>query len=85
MTKRIFDIKTKYGTFQCISEPERDMGGYTIQARLNGAVSWGRTLVEAKKKITEAIEGMIEAKAIINAERKGIIKVKSSNHPILVA
>lgn len=65
MSKKIFLIKTKYGSFQCVFEPEKDMGGYAVEARgVSGAISWGKTMAEAKKMRTEAIEGAIEAKAL---------------------
>lgn len=65
MPKKIFLIKTKYGSFRCVFEAEKDMGGYAVEARgVSGAVSWGKTLAEAKKMIVEAIEGAVEAKAL---------------------
>ena len=60
----------------CIFEREPDMGGYVVEApAVQGVVSWGKTLVQAKKKAVEAIEGMIEVRAIANAEREGSIRV----------
>lgn len=86
MVKKILSVKTKYGSFQCSFEPEKDMGGYAVEARnVSGAISWGRTLAEAKRMITEAIEGAIEAKVIAQAEKKGIIQVKSNRHSMLSA
>lgn len=83
MAKKVLTIKTKYGFFECVFEPEKDMGGYSAEARgVSGAVSWGKNLTEAKKMIAEAIEGVIEAKAIINAEKKGIIRIKNGRHSI---
>ena len=78
MAKKILIIKTKYGSFRCIFEPEKDMGGYAVEARgVPGAISWGKTFVEAKKMIAESIEGAIEASAIIRAEKKGIVQIKN--------
>ncbi len=60
---------------------EKDMGGYSAEARsVPGAVSWGKNLAEAKKMIVEDIEGAIEAKAIVNAEKKGIIQIRNGRH-----
>ena len=76
MIKKIV-IKTKYGSFECIFEPEKDMGGYVVEARgIAGAVSWGKNLAKAKTMIIEAIEGAIEAQAVVNAEKKGIVRVQ---------
>jgi len=76
MTKKILLIKTKYGSFRCVFEPEKDMGGYTVEARgVSGAVSWGKTLVEARKMIAEAIEGAIEAGIVAKAEKNGLVRV----------
>lgn len=63
MIKKTLNIKTRYGSFECLFEPEKDMGGYVVEARnLPGGISWGRTKREAQKMIIEAIEGAIEAK-----------------------
>lgn len=83
MVKKVLSVKTKYGVFECVFEPEKDMGGYTAEARdVPGAVSWGRTLIEAKRMIAEAAEGAIEASAIVNAERKGVIQIKNRGHSL---
>ncbi len=69
-------IKTKYGIFQCSFEIEPDMGGYMVQANdVQEAISWGKNLSEAKKMIAEAIEGAIEANAIAEAEKLGIVHI----------
>ena len=69
-------IKTKYGPFRCVFEPEKDMGGYTAEARnLQGAVSWGKNLSEAKRMIAEAIEGIIETEAVYQAQKSGWVRV----------
>jgi predicted RNase H-like HicB family nuclease len=71
-----YPIKTSYGTFVCLFEPEKDMGGYTVEALgVQGAVTWGKTLAEAKRMATEAIEGAIEARVIARAEKEGTVRV----------
>lgn len=83
MAKKILTIKTKYGSYKCVFELEPDMGGYMVEARgVPGAISWGKNLSEAKKMIVEAIEGAIEAEAVINAEKKGIIRIRNGGHSI---
>lgn len=83
MIKKHLVLKTKYGSFKCVFETEKDMGGYTAETHLvPGAVSWGKNLFEAKRMIAVAIEGAIEARAIANAEKKGIIQVKNHRHPL---
>lgn len=77
MPKKIVSVKTKYGSFRCVLEPEKDMGGYVAEAQgVQGAVSWGKTLAEAKTMIAEAIEGVIEVRIIIKAAEKGIVKIR---------
>ena len=67
MLKKTAIVKTKYGSFPCVFEPEKDMGGYTAEARtVQGAVSWGKNLAEAKRMIAEAIEGAIEAPDVMS-------------------
>ncbi|MEK7138834.1 MAG: hypothetical protein AAB799_01500 [Patescibacteria group bacterium] len=84
MIKKTFTIKTKYGIFKCIFEPEKDMKGYTVESRdVPGAVTWGKNIIEAKKMMIEAIEGAIEAQAIASAEKKGIIQIKNHSHTLL--
>lgn len=85
MSKKIFTIKTQYGSFRCVFEPEKDMGGYTAEASgISGAVSWGKTLAEAKKMIAEAIEGAIEARAVAAAEKRGIVRMTNPRSPLAV-
>ena len=81
--KKIASVKTSYGSFVCVFEPESDMGGYSAEAQdVSGAISWGKNLAEAKKMIVEAIEGVIEAKAILSAEKRGLVRItnRSLNH-----
>lgn len=78
MVRKLFTAKTKYGVYACIAEPEKDMGGYSVEARgVAGALSWGKTIAEAKKKIVEAIEGAIEAQTIVQAEQNGMVKIST--------
>lgn len=76
-------VKTKYGSFSCIFKPEKDMGGYIVIARdAQGAVSWGKNFTEAKRMITEAIEGIVEIDVLARAEKEGLIKVKHRKIPV---
>ena len=69
-------IKTNYGNFLCLFEPEKDMGGYTVESpEIQGAVSWGRNLTEAKLMIAEAIEGVIETRVLARAENEGTVRI----------
>lgn len=78
MSKKIVVIKTKYGSFQCVFEPEKDMGGYMVEARgIAGAFSWGKTLFEAQRMIVQAIEGAIEARVIADAEKRGVVRLNN--------
>lgn len=71
-------IKTAYGTFTCVFEPEKDMGGYTAEAlEVQGAISWGKNLAVAKKMIVEAIEGVIETRVLARAKKEGSIRFTS--------
>ena len=66
MAKKTEIIKTKYGSFSCVFEPEKDMGGYMVVAKgAAGAISWGKDLAEAKRMIAESIEVCIEGELII--------------------
>jgi len=79
--KKILTIKTKYGSFESVFEPEKDMGGYMVETRgIPGAISWGKNLAEAKRMIAEAIEGAIEAKAVSQAEKRGLVQIKGNKH-----
>lgn len=73
--KQTYIIKTRYGSFSCVFEPEKDMGGYVAETKgVQGAISWGKTLEEAKRMIAEAIEGSIEARVILKEVKKGTIR-----------
>lgn len=72
--KKTYPIKTNYGTFVCLFEPEKDMGGYTAESLdVQGAVSFGKNLTEAKRMIIEAIEGVIETRVLARAQNEGTI------------
>lgn len=74
--KQNHSIKTRYGIYTCSFEQEKDMGGYAVEALdIQGAVSWGKTLAEAKRMIAEAIEGLVEARVIAEAERAGTVRL----------
>ena len=78
-------VRTKYGSFICVFEPEFDMGGYVVETpKIQGAVSWGKSFVEAKHMIKEAIEGIIEAQTIVKAERQGVVRFTSQSVNSLV-
>lgn len=78
MQKVTHSISTNYGMFVCVFEPEKDMGGYTAETpAVQGAVSWGKTLPDAKRMMKEAIEGVIETRVLARAEEEGIIRVVS--------
>jgi predicted RNase H-like HicB family nuclease len=83
VTKKTADIKTKYGTFRCVFEPEPDMGGYVVTApAVPGAISWGRNLAHAKKMVVEAIEGAIEGEIIMAAAQAGQITIRKQKIPV---
>ena len=76
--KTTHPIKTNYGTFVCLFEPEKDMGGYTVEAlEVQGAVSWGKSLTSAKRMIAEAIEGVIETRVLARAKEEGTVRFVS--------
>lgn len=79
IAKKTADVKTKYGTFRCVFEPERDMGGYTAEAiGLSGALSWGKTLADAKRRAVEAIEVAVEGDVVIAAHKAGYVELRKS-------
>ena len=85
MSKKYSIIKTQYGSFRCVFEVEKDMGGYMAEAiGVPGAITWGKTLPEAKRMMTEAIEGAIEAKAVAAAEKRGIVRINKPRSSLVV-
>jgi predicted RNase H-like HicB family nuclease len=81
MRKVKAEIKTDYGDFACIFTP--DEVGYTVTCpSVEGVVSWGKNLAEAKKMAREAVELCIEVKVENNMISKGLsfrnLRVKSS-------
>lgn len=83
VAKKIANIKTKYGIFRCVFEPESDMGGYVATAStVPGAISWGKNLTHAKKMVVEAIEGAIEGEIIMAAAQAGQITIRKQKIPL---
>lgn len=77
MAKKVLTIKTKYGYYKSIFEPEPDMGGYMITVpQRPDVISWGKTMAHAKRMSKEAIECSVEGEIIIEAERRGEIAIK---------
>jgi len=75
-------IKTRFGTFKAVFEPETDMGGYVVTApKVQGAVSWGKNLTHAKKMIAEAIECAIEGEVILAAAQAGQVTMRKQKIP----
>ena len=75
-------VKTQYGSFKVVFEPETDMGGYVVTApKVQGAVSWGKNLAHAKKMIVEAIEGAIEGEIIFAAAQAGQVTLRKQKVP----
>ena len=55
--KQIQKVKTLFGVFDCIFDPNTPERGYTVTVpRARGVVTCGDTLAEAKKMAKEAIE-----------------------------
>lgn len=77
MVKKVSTIKTKYGSYKSIFEPEPDIGGYMITVpQRPDVISWGKTVAHAKQMAKEAIECSVEGEIIIEAERRGQIAIK---------
>ena len=76
-TKKIkVEVKTLYGVFNVILEPEPDMGGYMITVpKKPDVISWGKTLSHARKMAKEAIECSIEGDILIAAEKEKAITI----------
>jgi predicted RNase H-like HicB family nuclease len=55
--KKIVNIKTRFGFFDCVFESNAPQKGYTVTvSKLKGVVTCGENLDEAKKMAKEAIE-----------------------------
>ena len=68
MKKIKLNIKTDYGIFECVFEP--DETGYVVTCpSVDGVVSWGKNLSEAKRMAKEAVELCIEAKVQDNIDK----------------
>ena len=79
-------VKTKYGSFKAVFEPEKDMGGYVATApKVQGTVTWGKNLSHAKEMIVECIEGAIETRIIVEAVEQGNLRftARASKMPVL--
>ena len=69
-------VKTQYGVFDITLSPESEkkIKGYVVTVpKVRGVVTWGKTLVHARKMAKEAIECAIEGEILIAAERQGRI------------
>lgn len=74
-SKKTAVVKTRYGSFTTVFEIEPDMGGFVVTVpKMQGAVSWGRNLTEAKRMIIEAIEGLMETNIIADAAEQGKVR-----------
>lgn len=74
-SKKIAAVKTRYGSFPAVFEREPDMGGFVVTVpKMQGAVSWGKNLTEAKRMIIEAIEGLVEMGIIADAAEQGRVR-----------
>ncbi len=74
-------IKTDYGLYECVFTP--DERGYVVTCpSVDGVVSWGKNLTEAKKMAKEAVELCIESKVQENVER-GVASRPASRKEIL--
>jgi predicted RNase H-like HicB family nuclease len=72
-------VATKYGTFECVFEKDVDVGGFSVYAKsVPVALSWGKTRLDAKKNMKDAIEGSYEAEVLAKAESYGSIKIMRS-------
>lgn len=77
MTKRIrTKVKTRYGVHEVVLE--KDEKGYVVEAPdLEGVLSWGKNIKEAKKMVQEAIELCIEC--LVEEEGVNISQRTKSN------
>ncbi len=84
MAKKTEIIKTKYGSFSCVFEPEKDMGGYMVVAKgASGALSWGKDMAEARRMIVESIEVCIEGELIIASREAQDIILRKYSHGVV--
>lgn len=82
-SKKTAVVKTQYGLFTAVFEPEPDMGGYVATApKVQGAVSWGKNLAHAKKMIAESIECSIEGEIIFAAAQAGQVTIRKQKIPV---
>ena len=79
------EVDTQYGRYAVVLEREPDMGGYMVEAPgVQGAISWGKTVSHAEKMIKEAIELVVETRAVMNAEKQGFVRILRRAKPELV-
>lgn len=72
--KKKIEVKTLYGIYTAVLEPEPDMGGYMITVSTRpDVISWGKNLTHAKKMAKEAIELSVEGQVLVVAEKEGEI------------
>lgn len=85
MKKKLTSIKTAFGTFECLFDPNTPEKGYTVTVpKLSGVVTFGDKLAEAKRMAKEAIElhcecllkgGMAEIKVRRKPKVKNLARV----------
>ncbi|MEK7554355.1 MAG: type II toxin-antitoxin system HicB family antitoxin [Patescibacteria group bacterium] len=72
--KKKIEVKTLYGQYIVVLEPEPDMGGYMITVpNRSDVISWGKNIAHAKKMAKEAIELSVEGQVLVAAEKVGEI------------
>ena len=72
-------VKTKYGVHEIILE--KDERGYVVEApNLDGVLSWGKNIKEAKEMVKEAIdlciECLVEERIHLSRKRQAEITAK---------
>jgi len=72
-------VATSYGEHRCLFERDEDGSWIVTAPALPGVVTWGKSLIEAKKMAREAIECYIEgvAKLTFQDEVKKRAKLRS--------
>lgn len=61
MNRRKQLIQTKYGMHHILIEPDEKRGYIATAPGIEGVVTWGKTIAQAKEMAREAIELAIEA------------------------
>ena len=83
MKKVKAQIKTDYGMFSCTFSPD-EVGYVALCPSVDGVVSWGKNLSEAKKMVKEAIELCVEAKVEDNIKNEVVSKRDMSLKTLVV-